>query len=716
MSQLIATIEAACPSCEASGRLGSPCQARACAKQGLNAIPLEHARAAWSEASSKREPLVGHFVGDFLIVSRLGKGGFGKVLLGLQRPLFKLAAAVKLLDLSTSDERMRTKVLEKFEHEAAVLAVLQHPNIVRLIHFGSFEDQPFLAMEFVPGARTLQSEINKLMLGHESLPPDTIKRILDQVLVGLEAAHEQQIIHRDIKPENIMLQRIVGDPWHVKLLDFGLAKVVAESRETSMVMGTVQYMAPEQIEGKNLGAWTDLYAVGCIAFEFITGFRAFPGRDTQAILRAKLDPSHDPLAQLGDHGLPDAAVGFLERALARQPLQRFRSAAEMRAGWSKIFALPTGSVALSRDLSHLSDSEDHARLREGERRLAEERNELARERASIEVERRRLESDRVRVESNRLGTPEHVEREAVGPTEVPRAAGRTRTLPPGGAGPSEPLDPRRLPWAPPPVATGTQTVEQPAPEGRSRVALWAIAAALVVGGGALVLAITSGSSEPVAARPTTPPTTPITAPATAARAEERPPTRAAERPAPTSSIAARDVADPIPASPTPVPTEIVQRYRAAIDALDGASLALPAEAMATVRAKKDELERELAAALALGGADGARAVEALADRARAFADGITKVPAASTSASVTITSTPTAASVSVDGVDRGVTPLILETTIGARHALELSAKGRAPETRELVVDKAASVIEVALRPRAAPAPPPPPTRAPILPP
>ncbi len=214
----------------------------------------------------------------------------------------------------------------------------------------------------------------------------------------------------------------MGDLLHVKILDFGLAKDTNEGSDTSLVLGTVQYMAPEQIEGKDLGPWTDLYAVGCIAYEFITGQRAFPGRESQPILRKKLDAEHDVLAQLGpDHGLPDFAAAFLQRALARHPARRFRSASEMRQAWGKLFDLPTASVAFSRDLSGLADSEEVARLKSAEQRLAEERRFLTAERQRIEREKKQLESDRARLQSERMGTPAVVEHAAHGDTQALRA-------------------------------------------------------------------------------------------------------------------------------------------------------------------------------------------------------------------------------------------------------------------------------------------------------
>ena len=238
-----------CPTCEAQGELGAECVERVCARQGVHLIPPELAATHLRLPASQREPLVGQCIGDYLVIDTLGKGGFGVVLLGLQRPLFKLRAAIKLIAFEQQDERAQRLLLTKFENEAATLAVLQHPNIVRLLHYGTFQERPYLCMEYVPGSHTLQTEIRRLVQGSGALDAVSVRRVLEQMLHALEEAHDQQIIHRDIKPENVMLQSVKGDDWHVKLVDFGLAKVVAEHNETSIVLGTPMYMAPEQVVG-----------------------------------------------------------------------------------------------------------------------------------------------------------------------------------------------------------------------------------------------------------------------------------------------------------------------------------------------------------------------------------------------------------------------------------------------------------------------------------
>ncbi len=361
-----------CPRCEAPGELGEPCTERACLRLGAHFIPKAYAEAAFVVEPSKREILIGQFIGDYLIVQALGKGGFGKVLLGIQRPLYRLKAAIKLLELSGVvgesglgglQARVSERVAQKFENEAAALAALQHPNIVRLLQYGMHVDQPFMVMELVPGQRTLQTEINRAVAQSTGFSVGTIRHLLSQILNGLEAAHDEAIIHRDIKPANIMLQAVVGDPMHVKLIDFGLAKVVAESRETSLVLGTVSYMAPEQIEAKHLGPWTDLYAVSAIAFELLTGQRLFPGEEPQQIARAKLSPSFDPFARFGDRlPLPEPVVAFLRKGLARYPEARFQTTREMRAAMQRVLAEVSDERQLSVVLQELADSDESYRL------------------------------------------------------------------------------------------------------------------------------------------------------------------------------------------------------------------------------------------------------------------------------------------------------------------------------------------------------------------
>ncbi len=505
MSIVIPPPPGACPSCEGSGDVGQPCPERVCQRQGVHFVPHEYARASWNSTSLDRESLAGQFVGDFLVLGRVGKGGFGRVLLALQRPLFRLRGAVKLLELGGADATISKRVIDKFENEAAVLAVLNHPNIVRLLHYGTHQNRPYLAMEFVPGSQTLQTVMNRLIVEGNTLEPTVLKHVLNQVLDGLEAAHQQNIIHRDIKPENIMLHEVVGNPHHVKLLDFGIAKVIEHRSETSVVMGTVQYMAPEQIEAKNLGPWTDLYSTGCIAFEFMTGHRAFPGDDPQAILSQKLSPDYDPFAHVGPNRLPPAAIAFLRKSLDRDPAKRYRSTAEFRTAMNAVYLTLATTEVFAQHLSHIVDSQELGRLRAEQQLLEKARLAIDSERREIDTARRDLESERKKLASERLGIPAEVESKAYGNTMAFPSIAPLTPLPPA-ARPSTILQTGRADFK-----NDTQVGEQTHPR-RWRWAWGALLVLLLCGGAILIVQLTgtggptSGGSGSASTTTSTPPT------------------------------------------------------------------------------------------------------------------------------------------------------------------------------------------------------------------
>jgi hypothetical protein len=329
-----------CPSCGAEGGVGLPCAERVCSLQSVHLIPQADARAAQSQPLGTREPLVGQFLGDYLIVGRLGRGGSGRVLLGLQRPLYRLRSAVKILDADHPDEAARRRAGERFESEASALAALQSPHIVRLLQYGTSHGRPFLAMEYVPGSRTLQRELDLLAVRAERPEPALTRRLVEQLLDALEAAHREGIVHRDVKPGNVMLQEVVGETHFVKLVDFGLARGHEERTDTSTAVGTLTWMAPEQLEARAIGPWSDLYAVGVIAFELLVGVRPFSDRDQQRVIGQKLDPGFDPLAEVPDGALRPEERAFLSRALHRSPERRFRSTAELREAWRALFSEP----------------------------------------------------------------------------------------------------------------------------------------------------------------------------------------------------------------------------------------------------------------------------------------------------------------------------------------------------------------------------------------
>jgi formylglycine-generating enzyme required for sulfatase activity/tRNA A-37 threonylcarbamoyl transferase component Bud32 len=321
--------EGLCPSCDGRGPVGSPCPERICTRRRMHFVPERYLAGKGRDGSE--DPDVGTRIGDWLVVKTLGAGGFGKVCLVLQMPI-GLKAALKLLH-PQDDDALARRLLERFEGEARSLAALSHPNVVRLLHYGVDRGRPFLVMEFVEGARTFKDEVGAAACRGQAFPLQATRRIIGQLIDGLEAAHAAGIVHRDIKPENIMLQRVAGNDAFVRIVDFGLAKDLGEGDETSVAMGTPVYMAPEQIDRHNLGPWTDWYAVGVIVFELLTGRRPFDGRTQREILARKLDPSYDATRLVADRHLPPEALRFLRRALARDPGDRYRTATDFRTGF-----------------------------------------------------------------------------------------------------------------------------------------------------------------------------------------------------------------------------------------------------------------------------------------------------------------------------------------------------------------------------------------------
>ncbi len=318
-----------CPSCQGRGQLGEPCPERICALREYCYIPL--APEGDPEPSVSDDPVIGQRCGDYLLIGVLGSGGFGRVYRALQMPV-GMPAAVKLLDMESGPAGMAQVKLAKFEIEAQALARLSHPNIVRLYQYGQHRGAPFLAMELIENASNLWTEIETRAAAGRPLALDEVQAILMQVLAALEAAHERQIVHRDIKPENIMLQSVPGHGLFVKVLDFGLAKFTEDRTATSMLLGTPAYMAYEQLMRGQLGPWTDLYALGVLSYELMTGKRPYGGVGVQETLALKLDTSYDPWSRVEQLGFPEEVRVFVAHALARESQARYANATEFRVG------------------------------------------------------------------------------------------------------------------------------------------------------------------------------------------------------------------------------------------------------------------------------------------------------------------------------------------------------------------------------------------------
>lgn len=307
--------EGICAVCERPGEVGSPCSNAVCRQRGYCYIPLAYRPAAGTAPESR----IGQLWDNYLLVEKLGEGGVGSVFRALQQPIM-LEAALKIVSADA-----HTALAERFRDEAAALARLNHPHIVRLMHFGERRGEPFLVMELVPGARTLAQA------AAAGITIDRLFDILGQLVDALEAAHLVGVIHRDIKPANVMLQSLPNRPDFVRLVDFGLVKFIDSGASTQISAGTPSYMAPEQIERSGIGPWTDWYAFGCIALQVLSGAPPYGDASTMEIVRLKSHPDHRPTDHLVAAFLPTTTRQALSQLVAHNPEARAKDGDSVRA-------------------------------------------------------------------------------------------------------------------------------------------------------------------------------------------------------------------------------------------------------------------------------------------------------------------------------------------------------------------------------------------------
>jgi len=253
--------------------------------------------------------LVGQQLGQYRLVRLLGRGGFADVYLGEQIYLGS-QAAIKVLSAPLAEDATTT-----FLHEAQTLVRLAHPHIIRLLDYGMQEQTPFLVMEYAPGGT-----LRELHPRGERLPLSTVVEYVQQVAEALQYAHNERLIHRDVKPDNLLL----GRQGEIMLSDFGIALLAHSSRSqrTEDIVGTVSYMAPEQIQGHPCQA-SDQYALGVIAYEWLSGTRPFCGSFVEiAAGHCLVEPPPLDTAHLG---ISNAVAAMVSRALAKRPEQRFTS-------------------------------------------------------------------------------------------------------------------------------------------------------------------------------------------------------------------------------------------------------------------------------------------------------------------------------------------------------------------------------------------------------
>ncbi len=210
----------------------------------------------------------------------------------------------------------------RFEREARAIARLSHPNVVRIYDLRSSGDELSIILEFIEGV-----SLGKLLKEHGALPAEVALTIAAEILAGLEQAHAAGIVHRDLKPDNVL----VSNRGEVKITDFGLASLRDQPTVTQegMVVGTPSYMAPEQATGGEIGPATDLFAVGLILFEMLTGQRLIEGSSLAEAFQSVLKYSQPKLEPYREH-IPEAVEPVLRKLLDKQPDRRYHSAADAR--------------------------------------------------------------------------------------------------------------------------------------------------------------------------------------------------------------------------------------------------------------------------------------------------------------------------------------------------------------------------------------------------
>jgi hypothetical protein len=288
--------------------------------------------------------MIGTNLGPYQIVAKLGEGGMGVVYRARDTRLDRTVALKVLPPALASDPEFRAR----FEREAKSISALSHPNICALFDVGHQDGSDFLVMEYLEG-ETLAAR-----LARGALPPEYALAFALQIADALDKAHRQGIVHRDLKPANIFLLKGLSSsgPGVCKLLDFGLAKIgitatpgTIETRlmtaataqpgssrpitAQGTILGTFQYMAPEQLEGAEADARTDIWAFGCVLYEMLTGRRAFDGKSQASLIASILERHPTPVGEL-EPMTPPALGRVVRTCLEKDPEDRFHTAHDLR--------------------------------------------------------------------------------------------------------------------------------------------------------------------------------------------------------------------------------------------------------------------------------------------------------------------------------------------------------------------------------------------------
>ena len=265
-------------------------------------------------ADKKPDDMIGKNLAHFTILEEIGRGGMATVYSAMQKSMSR-KVAVKILPRHFMHS---PDFIERFEREVDVISKLEHPHILPIYDYGEADGVPFIAMRYLGGGSMAQMVRRGIPQLEELVKP------FQQVAEALDYAHQQGIIHRDLKPGNIMLDEY-GNAY---LSDFGIARVMDSNLTGSAIIGTPAYMSPEQAHGVHIDARSDIYSLGIVLFELITGREPYQAETPMSLLMMHINEPIPPIAEFRD-GVPPIVQDVINTATAKNPDDRYASASEL---------------------------------------------------------------------------------------------------------------------------------------------------------------------------------------------------------------------------------------------------------------------------------------------------------------------------------------------------------------------------------------------------